>query len=224
MKAFGILILSFSFTLTTFGQADSSFTNKEEAKNLKVNGLKEGKWVEYFDYGDKTETKSKHAPLYRLTIYKAGKPYGMAREYRKSGKLLSETIYNGDKRTRKLYDESGFLGLADTINGSQHFGIMYLYYANGKLWSESRFLIDASTGTTYYMPKIEECLYKVRIIGDKNYFEDGTLASEGFRDGQDNGIKKVYYKSGKLERETAYLNGVIATEKNFDENGNEIKK
>lgn len=50
MKAL-ILILPPSLTLSAFGQTppDSGFTNKAEAKNLMVNGLKEGKWIEYYD-------------------------------------------------------------------------------------------------------------------------------------------------------------------------------
>ena len=54
----GIVLLA--FTLTAFGQqewADSSFTNKAEAKNLMVNGLKDGKWIEYF--GEKMELRLK---------------------------------------------------------------------------------------------------------------------------------------------------------------------
>jgi len=51
MKAFTILILFFCFALAAIGQSDypdSGFTNKLEAKNQLVNGLKEGKWVEIF--------------------------------------------------------------------------------------------------------------------------------------------------------------------------------
>jgi hypothetical protein len=46
MKPFLILILSLSFTISAIGQQDSGFTNKAEAKNEMVNGMKEGKWVE----------------------------------------------------------------------------------------------------------------------------------------------------------------------------------
>ncbi|HTB30831.1 MAG TPA: hypothetical protein VK808_02330, partial [Bacteroidia bacterium] len=48
---FLIGIIFLFIALGAFGQdyPDSGFTNKAEAKNLMVNGLKEGKWVEYQD-------------------------------------------------------------------------------------------------------------------------------------------------------------------------------
>jgi hypothetical protein len=53
MKPFLIILISLLTTLTAIGQsgvADSNgFTNRNEAKNLTVNGLKEGKWIEYID-------------------------------------------------------------------------------------------------------------------------------------------------------------------------------
>jgi hypothetical protein len=47
MRGFLILIVAVLFSIAGFAQQDSGFTNKAEAKNLIVNGLKEGKWIEY---------------------------------------------------------------------------------------------------------------------------------------------------------------------------------
>ena len=80
MKPFFILIISLSISLIAFGQADSlGFTNKAEAKNLMVNGLKEGKWIEYI-YGIKMNLKdSSIITGYKSTIYKAGKSFEFPR-------------------------------------------------------------------------------------------------------------------------------------------------
>jgi antitoxin component YwqK of YwqJK toxin-antitoxin module len=102
MKTFlTVVLLSFSLAAGAVGQIIPSmgFTNKEEAKNLRVNGKKEGKWVEYFDLkkGVEIETKNKNAPIYRLTVYKAGKPNGIVREYYRNGELCNETLYLGEE-------------------------------------------------------------------------------------------------------------------------------
>ncbi|MGP8215607.1 MAG: hypothetical protein ACLQQ4_08600 [Bacteroidia bacterium] len=105
MKLFLIIILSFSFTLTSIGQQnplDSGFTNKAEAKNLVINGKKEGKWLEYIkriqlDNIDVTNDTNL-AGHYKLTIYRAGKPFGIMRQYYMSGKLMSETKYTNEKK------------------------------------------------------------------------------------------------------------------------------
>ena len=60
MKYFLALILSLSFSLAVFAQADSGFTNKAEATNQMVNGLKEGKWLQYFKTKDGLEVETKN--------------------------------------------------------------------------------------------------------------------------------------------------------------------
>jgi hypothetical protein len=120
MKAFLILILSLSFTLTAIGQdyPDSGFTNKAEAKNLTVNGLKEGKWVEYYENG-KIETESS---------YKNGLRNGVRKFYNESGILLHETPF-----------------LDDTING-----IEKEYYDSGKIKNEIQYTNGLKVSTKYY--------------------------------------------------------------------------
>jgi hypothetical protein len=129
-----LLLLSLSLTITIFGQdhPTSGLTNMAEAKNLTVNGLKEGKWIEYF--GEENDlvvkTDKKHSTGYTLTIYKAdkvcgaqqfyvdgkltteiihtGKGQSIYKSYYPSGKLMSETTYNnGVLLATKNYDENG---------------------------------------------------------------------------------------------------------------------
>jgi antitoxin component YwqK of YwqJK toxin-antitoxin module len=112
MKTFLILITSLSFTITALGQqewADSSFTNKKEAKNKTIKGLKEGKWIEYFTVtnGVAVQTDEKHASAYTLTIYKANKPY-RSTQYFMDGKIMTEMIHHGqDSAFLRFYDENG---------------------------------------------------------------------------------------------------------------------
>jgi hypothetical protein len=111
MKLFLIIISSFLLTLSSFGQEasqDSCFTNRFEAKNLTVNGLKEGKWVIYEHlipaHGEVIDTG---AAYYILTVYRNGKPVGIEREYyMKTNKLRRETIFTGNGAITKNYKES----------------------------------------------------------------------------------------------------------------------
>ncbi len=74
---------------------DSGFTNKIEAKNIKVSGIPEGKWIEYLDNDIEVEegemmkplTNDTNAPYYVLTVYRQGYRYGIERGYYKNGKL-----------------------------------------------------------------------------------------------------------------------------------------
>ena len=142
MKTFLTVILFISFTITVFGQnqPDSlGFTNKAAAKNLTINGVKEGKWCEnIFDIED--ITTDTHSPYYMLTVYKAGKPNGIRRiYYRRGQQLYIETPYiNGRKNgveksyysKTKVEKETPWIN--DTING-----IVKVYYRKGGLSSET---------------------------------------------------------------------------------------
>jgi len=102
MKTFLIVILFFPLTVTAFGQnlPDSGFTNKAEAKNEFNNyKQKQGKWVIYtWVDGDMIWHFTKDTSVttyYSLTVYRAGVPVGISREYYyMNGKIKSETPYN----------------------------------------------------------------------------------------------------------------------------------
>lgn len=141
MKYFTFLILLLFFAISAIGQIDypdSGFTNKTEAKNLMVNGFKEGKWVEYFMADGVCYPTDTNADLYNLTVYKRGERFGVLRTYYKNGKLGAETPYvnNEINGLAKEYYENGKLRsvvsfLNDKINEIKEF------YENGKLKSET---------------------------------------------------------------------------------------
>jgi antitoxin component YwqK of YwqJK toxin-antitoxin module len=186
---------------------DSGFTNKTEAKNLTVKGLKEGKWIEYRDSSYVT-TKDTSAPYYLLTVYKADLPLGIERGFYKSGKLFCENPYIDGKLngTVKRYFENGNTeSEAPCVNDKSN-GVLKFYLENGKLSSE----ISAVNG-------------KLNGLW-KSYYESGALRAETpYSNDTINGAMKGYYEDGKLKSTTVFKNGVAGEKKNYDENGNEIK-
>jgi len=190
-----LFIISSSFA---FAQADSGFTNKAEATNNKVNGQKDGKWVEYIklDNGFDVETKNSHAPFYKLVVYKEGKPAGVGREYYKSGKLRSIIPYKngGINGLLKEYNEAGELIKRDTVIDSFEKGLIITYNKNGTISGEFPYTNDRTN--------------------------DGNIHYDQFcTHGITNGVAKYYDENGKLRKEIAYNNGEPVVTKNFDENG-----
>jgi antitoxin component YwqK of YwqJK toxin-antitoxin module len=210
--------------------AQQGFTDKAEAKNELVNGLKEGKWIEYTDSNSiNTDT----TPLYLLIVYKAGKPCEIVHEYYKAnGKLFSETPYTNGKKngTEKYYYESGKLMEEDTYADDEENGVKKEYYETGQLEYEIPYTNGAENGVS------------------KDYYEDGKIHGEiPYQGGKKNGVQKEYYQKGKIKSEvpythdkiiglqknyyesgiekseTVYINGKAGVTKDFDENGKEIK-
>lgn len=209
MKAFLILILSFLFALATFGQdyPDSArpddsvgrgFTNKAEAKNLTINGLKEGKWMERLDgflrvITDTTnfkvlldtihnEVNPFGVNFYCLSVYKAGKYNGIIRWYGIDWKIWCEYPY---------------------INGKLN-GIYKRYYKNGNVEIESPYLNGIANGVakTYYVDgkmKQEILSVKGKTKRIKYYDQNGNQII--------NGVFKNYDENGKLTYETTIKNG-----------------
>ncbi len=135
-KALLFLCFVVLFSGSAFAQealSDSGFTNKAEAKNLMVNGLKEGKWVEYFDADEEGQGINTH--YYILTVYKAGNKYGIEKCYDSNGILLRKYLYeNGEKNgVAKGYYESGKLYWEATFKDGKINGLHKTYYSNGKL-------------------------------------------------------------------------------------------
>lgn len=144
MKAFLILILSFSFALATFGQdyPDSGFTNKAEAQNLTINGVREGKWIEYnYAEDEQDNIDTTKVTGYSLIVYKKGKIVGIVREYLINGKLVGEAPYVNGKLNGivKTYYDNGQLYTLDTYTDSIQNGISKGYYKDGKLYYETTY-------------------------------------------------------------------------------------
>ena len=150
MRILLILIFSLfiSFVASCQQPIDSGFTNKAEAENKMVNGLKEGKWVEYLGYRYDSNIKGWLASLslhvipkdsnpryFRLVVYTMGKPLGIERGYYMSGKKWYEVQYSNGKKNgiKKEYYESGeFESQTPYINGLV-VGTIKRYYKSGKL-------------------------------------------------------------------------------------------
>jgi len=208
MKYFLIIFVSLSFSLNTIGQADTGFTNKEEAKNRFKNGLQEGKWIEYID-SNGSDTKKNNAVEYSLTIYRDGKPNGIQRDYYKSGKLKAEYHFvNGvPNGINKMFSVDGKLMAEYPFSEGKQNGVAKSYYPSGKLMYEAPFVNGSPNGMT------------------KDYYESGALKKETpYTHGMENGTEKEYYENGKIESETVYTNGEKGDVKHFDENGNEMKQ
>lgn len=141
MKPFLIILVSLCFSPAAFGQQDSGFTNKKEAKNLLVNGKKEGKWFEYKDSGF-VKTTDTNACYYLLSVYKADKKVGTARLYRKNGKLKSEgTFINGkEEGIEKQYYENGMLQKRISFKDGNQNGKEDEYDEKGVLKTEKEYL------------------------------------------------------------------------------------
>ncbi len=145
--------------------SDSGFTNKAEAKNITVNELKEGKWVEYYKfypYSGLKVTTDTNAPLYYLTIYSSGKPSGLVRSYYKNGKIESISFYsNGQSNgvSKKFYENGTVAMETPTLNGKLN-GTSKMYYKSGKIESESSYKDGQPNGMT------------------KLYYENGKLKVE----------------------------------------------
>jgi antitoxin component YwqK of YwqJK toxin-antitoxin module len=161
MKYSLITILLCCFTLTVMGQADSGFTNKTEAKNLKGNGLKEGKWVEYYDSTYKPTTNPKGSS-YILAVYRADKHWGIVRTYDKSGTLISATPFTNDKinGVAKMYFKSGIVADEMPYTDNIQNGIEKDYYPSGKLQKETPYVNGKVNGVS------------------KGYYEDGKIKTE----------------------------------------------
>jgi antitoxin component YwqK of YwqJK toxin-antitoxin module len=159
MKPFLFLIIFASFTIGACQQENS----KEGAINQKVNGLKEGKWVQYVNELDSVVMDT-NTPCFReITFYRAGIPYGESARYYKSGKLFAKSTYvNGKPMSAlKAYYESGALlfETAPIISGRQN-GTAKWYFENGKLQTEIPYINGKVNGTK------------------KIYYESGQLKEE----------------------------------------------
>jgi antitoxin component YwqK of YwqJK toxin-antitoxin module len=203
MKHSLILILTLCFGINAFGQQpeypDSGFTNKAEAKNLMVNGLKEGKWIEFYDGNpDKmTLTDNTNAPYYGLSIYEDNLKVGVERDYYKSGKLKAVYHFIDGKANglNKLYFENGQLQAEYPFRNDTANGIQKEYYENGKLKSEYPVKDGKSNGDA-----IE--YYENGAVMTKGTYTDAILISHKDYDENGNELKLSHFprhtKSSKI--------------------------
>jgi antitoxin component YwqK of YwqJK toxin-antitoxin module len=133
---------------------DSGFTNKAEAKNKMVNGIKDGKWVEYdtcYTYSAKGDTIPELCS-YTLTVYKAGTPFGVQRLYDSTGRLTCEIPYKSGKENgiERRYNDNGKLSSETTYLNGKRNGVEKDYYDNGKLKTQILYKFGKAGETTSY--------------------------------------------------------------------------
>ncbi|HSY77533.1 MAG TPA: hypothetical protein VK890_11785, partial [Bacteroidia bacterium] len=97
-----ILIIPICILFNACENDQNGFTNKAEAKNELINGLKEGKWVEYNIVDTQGVKNGVHhfgdTLSYDLEIYQVGQLNGISNRFDRSGKLRSQVTYvNGKK-------------------------------------------------------------------------------------------------------------------------------
>ncbi|HTB32418.1 MAG TPA: hypothetical protein VK808_10355 [Bacteroidia bacterium] len=157
MKKSLLIIISFGFALNAIGQQasyDEGFTNKAEAKNQLVNGVKDGKWVEYDTcYGNNPNNDTIGEICgYKLTVYRDDKPVGVIREYSIDGKIKSEIPMKSGKEngTENRYYDSGKLHLETPYVNDKRNGTVKEYYENGKLKTETIYTNNKAGETKNY--------------------------------------------------------------------------
>jgi antitoxin component YwqK of YwqJK toxin-antitoxin module len=151
LRFFTILFLIVRSSLV-FAQQDSGFTNKSEAKNLMVNGLKEGKWVEYFTVDNIQAKDTSNQIYFRLVVYKSGLQNGIAHEYYPTGELYSKTAYKNGQESGivKYFYKSGKLEQETHFSNGKENGINKVFYENGKVRSITIYTNGVEGKTTNY--------------------------------------------------------------------------
>jgi|GEM_PF-1306076 antitoxin component YwqK of YwqJK toxin-antitoxin module len=217
---------------TSTAMPESGFTNKAEAKNQLVNGLQEGKWIEYFDSLKWKPTKdSNNASNYILAIYKHGKRDGLVRWYYMNNMLFHETTYKDGKADgmSKAYFKTGKVRAEYPFTQDKENGLEKQYYPTGIIRRETPYTNDHIDGIVkdYYedgklqseTPCVHDTVEGIR----KEYAEAGNVTREAsFRSGRENGTWKEYYDNGTLKQLSIFLNGQKVDEKNYTEAGAEI--
>jgi antitoxin component YwqK of YwqJK toxin-antitoxin module len=167
------------------------------SKELFLNDLKQSKSCYYYDDGK----------LHFIINYRDGKKHGTAREFDKSGNIISLIEYRND-----------FIVLTEKINRKDERGLKQglwkEFYPNDKLKLEAGYLNDNLNG-----------LYKAydikgKLIKNARY-ENGTLVDENLEDIDKIITKKSYYPGGKVKTAGGYRDTVpVGIHREYDEKGN----
>jgi antitoxin component YwqK of YwqJK toxin-antitoxin module len=230
MKTLLIVILSLSFSISVIGQNSHLYQhwvgqNKDrggcfpnfDAKNLTINGLKEGKWIEIIE----------NNTVVRCIEYKAGKPDGIVSDYGLGSDtctLSDEIPYTDGKINgiRKDYDCEGLHKetpyLDDKINGivKEYFDTVVEYLDKHNFHN----LIHHR----YKTIKQESSYINNKLDGlTKKYSENETLEEEDYYVRGNLKDEKDYDENGLLKSETDYTHNSMGITTKYDKNGNEIK-
>ena len=207
----------------------NGFTNKDKAKNETINGLKQGKWIEYMNPKFETIIQDS-AKFYKLSVYKDDKvSENVHTFFYPSGKLIAEEPYTNGKKNgiAKYYYESGELNFETPYNDGKSTGISKRYYKSGKLNYESVEVDGKRNGIEkFYFEtggiKQEATFTDGKQTGVvKTYFENGQLDQLfPYTDGKRNGVMERHYENGKLKEEVPFINDKLTgIYKKYGENG-----
>ena len=162
-----------------------SFSFSQDINKKDANGLKQGKWVFYYDDA-KTQIKKEGE-------YKDNKKTGIWKEYYASGKIKSEITFVKNKANgyAKFYYENGNVSEEGIWKGNKWVGEYKYYHKNGNpsyVWHYSE--NGKRTGEQKY------------------YHENGKIMIEGnWQDGKEQGTIKEYDETGKLISEKTFNDG-----------------
>lgn len=185
------------------------FHTRDEAKNEMVNGLKEGKWVEWGSEDltnnfivDASPTAPKYS-LYRMAIYRKGKLNGKVRICRNDETLFIEKMYVDGKKNgeAKWYYKYGAVSNVLHYSNDSAIGIEKVYYEDGKLESEIPFTDNKINGTLIWYNEYG-------VVKETVDFVNGELDGHVImyyinKDTQRNDL----YKKGKLKSGICYKPG-----------------
>ncbi len=180
----------------------------------------DGKVTDYYPTNDSL--------VWKTTPYVQGILDGRALEYARDGRIITIANYNhGFIKNKEKVNRKNLLGKQ---------GVWKEFYPDGKLKVESRYKNDVLNGYVKKYDKkgilIEAILYVNGVIhqepGDlfdltvrKEYYDDGTVKTEGTYDGQGQkqGLHTSYDPSGKIESAVVYSNDVVFESGDLNEKG-----
>lgn len=199
-----LLFLTFLFVKIGFTQQIPQSPNK-----YNQNGVPEGQWTILLDKIFNETKNLDSVKYYRVLSFRNGKPFGIVRDYYKSGKLLWEgklLSYDPlifDDGICILYFENGAIRSRRNILNNDGNGEDQEYFPNGKLSMTGNLKNGKKEGKwIYYFEngnKQSEGFYQNDIMeGDWIYwYEDGHMFSHGgYKNDLKEGIWKEYKENG----------------------------
>lgn len=163
--------------------------------------------------------------------YKAGKQEGKESNYYTNGKLKYELLMTNGKYEGPFiqYYKNGHIMEKSAFKDNNRSGNYesYYNYPEKTLKAEANYDKGIAMGEykSYYRNGKPEEIGSYNNDGQKegiwkNYFNDGTIASEeSYSDGKWNASSKYYDASGKLAEEYMYKNDILQEYKAYDANG-----
>lgn len=195
-KVVAISIIAIAVIYLGYGYYNKSvlakgFTNRNEAKNLMSDGVKNGKWIEFYDDNGLIEDTSSGYSYYCLMCFYKGTPIGIRRTFYKDGKLRSQ-------------------GEIVSVNPDLFNGEYVRYYSNGNVEEYSEWNKGKHNGK---MIKVSEKGDTTMFLNFKENIVDGY----GFysKDGQSRFIGTLNNGMGLMKSKYQNRNDSTVIETNF---------